>query len=332
MYTDKNVPPLPAHITFEQAKGVATAILHRDPDAGAVVGQSARADGGPVLRPIPQRRRRCLTEGRVTSLDITTYTVPAPEPGVRRHPRLGLRPRSWSSRCTAGDVTGLGYTYAAACGCVRGDRDTLAGVVPAPTPMATGRIWPAMVMPIRNLGRPGIASCAISAVDIALWDLKARLLGVSLADAARARARRRSPSTAAAASPASPIAELAEQLGGLGGAGIAGGEDEGRARPGRRPGPGASARDAIGDDAELFVDANGAYTRKQALALADAVRRARRHLVRGAGQLGRPRRAAPAPRPRRRRAWTSPPASTATTCRTSGACSTPAQSTASRPT
>ena len=40
----------------------------------------------------------------------------------------------------------------------------------------------AMVRACRNLGRPGLVACAISAVDIALWDLKARLLGVSLAD------------------------------------------------------------------------------------------------------------------------------------------------------
>ncbi len=35
---------------------------------------------------------------------------------------------------------------------------------------------------IRNLGRPGITSMAISAVDNALWDLKSRLIGVSLLD------------------------------------------------------------------------------------------------------------------------------------------------------
>ena len=37
-----------------------------------------------------------------------------------------------------------------------------------------------MARQVRNLGRPGIAAMAISAVDIALWDLKARLLGVAL--------------------------------------------------------------------------------------------------------------------------------------------------------
>lgn len=41
--TDKNVPPLPAHVTYEQAKGVAKALLHGDPDAGKVVTHSARA-------------------------------------------------------------------------------------------------------------------------------------------------------------------------------------------------------------------------------------------------------------------------------------------------
>ena len=35
---------------------------------------------------------------------------------------------------------------------------------------------------VRNIGRPGVAATAISAVDIALWDLKARLLALPLAD------------------------------------------------------------------------------------------------------------------------------------------------------
>src|SRR5919199_685022 len=42
-------------------------------------------------------------------------------------------------------------------------------------------VWGAMVASIRNVGRPGVASMAISAIDAALWDLKAKLLGLSVA-------------------------------------------------------------------------------------------------------------------------------------------------------
>jgi L-alanine-DL-glutamate epimerase-like enolase superfamily enzyme len=49
-----------------------------------------------------------------------------------------------------------------------------------------------MTRAVRNIGRPGIASTAISAADIALWDLKGRLLGCSVTDLA-GRARRAVP-------------------------------------------------------------------------------------------------------------------------------------------
>ena len=40
-----------------------------------------------------------------------------------------------------------------------------------------------MQVELRQLGHAGLAMMALSAVDIALWDLKAKLLGVCLADA-----------------------------------------------------------------------------------------------------------------------------------------------------
>jgi ribosomal subunit interface protein len=87
----------------------------------------------------------------------------------------------------AGDTRGLGYADAATARLVV---DTLAPVVRGRDPMGIAGAWVAMVESIRNLGRPGVASMAIAAVDCALWDLKARLLGlplVTLLGAARDR-------------------------------------------------------------------------------------------------------------------------------------------------
>jgi pyruvate dehydrogenase (quinone) len=40
--TDPNVPPLPPHITFEQAQGYLSSIMKGDPDALAYVGHTTR--------------------------------------------------------------------------------------------------------------------------------------------------------------------------------------------------------------------------------------------------------------------------------------------------
>lgn len=164
-------------------------------------------------------------------------------------------------------MTGLGYTYAppAAASVVR---DTLRAVVLGAHPTDRGRVWSAMVHAIRNQGRPGIASCAISAVDIALWDLEARLLGVSVA-ALVGRVHGEVPIYGSGGFTSFDDQDLADQL--------AGWVDDGigrvKMKVGRDPADDPRrvhvARSAIGPDAELYVDANGAYTRSQALALAD---------------------------------------------------------------
>src|SRR5438477_2360565 len=82
-------------------------------------------------------------------------------------------------QASAGGREGIGYTYA--------DEATaklissrLAKIVEEHDAMDVSGSWEAMVHGIRNLGRPGICSMAIAAVDSALWDLKARLLDVPL--------------------------------------------------------------------------------------------------------------------------------------------------------
>jgi L-alanine-DL-glutamate epimerase-like enolase superfamily enzyme len=121
-----------------------------------------------------------------------------------------------------------------------------------------------MVEQIRNLGRPGIASMAIAAVDNALWDLKGKLLDISVA-ALLGIVRPGIMAYGSGGFTSYSDSQLREQLGAWANAGFravkmkigrdaAADIDRGRA-----------ARQAIGAKVKLFVDANGAYTRKQAL-------------------------------------------------------------------
>ena len=168
---------------------------------------------------------------------------------------------------TAGGQTGLGYSYAdpATATLVR---ESLAEVVRGRDAMAVPGAWSAMVEAIRNLGRPGIASMAISAVDSALWDLKGRLLGLPLVTLLGA-VRDAAPVYGSGGFTSYSIDRLVDQLGGW----VAAGIPRVKMKIGREPaadlGRVRAAREAIGPDAGLFVDANGAYARKQALAQAD---------------------------------------------------------------
>src|SRR6185437_10872702 len=121
---------------------------------------------------------------------------------------------------------------------------------------------------VRNAGRPGIASCAISAVDLALWDLKARGLGAALVEVLGA-AHGDVPVYGSGGFCSYSDSRLAEQLGGWAADGIPRVKMKIGREPERDPARLDAARSAIGDDVELFVDANGAYTAKTALAWAE---------------------------------------------------------------
>jgi L-alanine-DL-glutamate epimerase-like enolase superfamily enzyme len=167
----------------------------------------------------------------------------------------------------AGGARGIGYTYTGAAA-ARLVRDTLAEAVQGHDATAVPGAWAKMVRSVRNLGRSGLAQTAIAAVDAALWDLKAKLAGLPLATLLGA-ARARVPVYGSGGFTSYTEAELAEQLGGW----IAGGIPRVKMKVGRDPSADPArvhvARQAIGPAARLFVDANGAYSRKQALALAD---------------------------------------------------------------
>ncbi len=82
-------------------------------------------------------------------------------------------------RAEAGGVNGLGYTYSDASTAIIIEK-TLAPLIRGQDAMQVTRVWKSMQDRIRNLGRSGVVSSAIAAVDTALWDLKARLLDVPI--------------------------------------------------------------------------------------------------------------------------------------------------------
>src|SRR3954469_12424051 len=146
----------------------------------------------------------------IERIDIATYRVPTDKPESDGT-------LEWNSttlvltEITAGGVTGLGYTYA--------DRSTadliastLRPVLEGHDAVATSACWDAMAAAIRNLGRPGISSMAIAAVDTALWDAKARILEMPLY-ALLGAARERIPVYGSGGFTSYSIAELQEQFG-----------------------------------------------------------------------------------------------------------------------
>jgi L-alanine-DL-glutamate epimerase-like enolase superfamily enzyme len=198
----------------------------------------------------------------VERIEVSAYTVPTDSPesdGTLR----------WDSttmvlvEAIGGGRRGLGYTY--------GDvsvgkfvESKLASTVEGADAMSPPAAWKAMQEAIRNAGRPGVGAMAISAVDIALWDLKARLLGVALADALP-RFYAAVPVYGSGGFTSYSNERLRDQLGGWASEGIPCVKMKVGREPQEDPERLRVAREAIGEDVGLFVDANGAYTRKQAL-------------------------------------------------------------------
>jgi len=178
------------------------------------------------------------------------------------------------ARVSGGGRTGLGYTYAASA-CKPLIEGELAAAVAGRSVLDTGAAWQAMVRAVRNLGRPGLASCAISAVDTALWDLKAALLGVSVS-ALLGTARDVVPVYGSGGfttyDERAAAAQLEHWVGDLGipRVKIKIGESWGSA-PTRDLARIGFARAVIGPGTELYVDANGGYQRKQAVRMARAM-------------------------------------------------------------
>lgn len=200
-------------------------------------------------------------------LAMSAYSVPADGPEADGT-------LSWESttivitEVTAGGATGTGWTYAPA-STVQFLTEQLAPAVTGLDALDIPAAHGTMTRSIRNIGRPGVASCAVSAIDIALWDLKARLLELPLVRLLGS-ARDEVPVYGSGGFTTYHDTHLEAQLNGwvhgqhIPRVKIKIGEDWGRAadRDVKRV---RAARDVIGTQAELYVDASGGYTRKQAI-------------------------------------------------------------------
>jgi L-alanine-DL-glutamate epimerase-like enolase superfamily enzyme len=169
---------------------------------------------------------------------------------------------------SGGGETGIGYTYAdaAAATLIEG---LLAGVLVGSdalqTPACAAKLWRA----IRNNGREGITAMAVSALDVALWDLKGKLLETPVC-VLLGQMRSEVPLYGSGGFTSYDLKELTQRM--------ADWTDQYaiprvKMKVGREPKRDgervAAVRRAIGAAAELFVDANGAYAVKEALEMAE---------------------------------------------------------------
>ena len=211
--------------------------------------------------------RAGLSRVPIEALRASVYVIPTDMPesdGTLEwdHTTLVL------ARVKAGDVEGLGYTYSAAAAAQVIEQVLLPAVLGVDA-MAIPTAWAAMRHAIRNLGQPGIAFTALSAVDCALWDLKGKLLGQSVATLL-GPARNEAPVYGSGGFTSYDERTLCRQLTGWADAGLR----WVKMKVGRDAAADVqrvhAARRVLGADVGLFVDANGAYDHKLALAQAAA--------------------------------------------------------------
>ncbi|WP_345763166.1 enolase C-terminal domain-like protein [Diaminobutyricibacter sp. McL0608] len=210
-------------------------------------------------------------EGAATGAEVRGYTVPTRTDSVERPESDGTARWDATSlivvQVTAGSETGLGYAYGSPA-MFAVAREVLLPSLIGSDPLDTTRAFWSMARSVRNQGWPGVCAGAISAVDVALHDLKARLLDVSLT-ALLGGARRSVSAYGSGGFTDYSERELRDQLGGWAAEGMRAVKLKIGSDPDADLARVAAARDAVGPDVELFVDANGAYERKQALWFAE---------------------------------------------------------------
>lgn len=203
-----------------------------------------------------------MSQAKIESVAVRAFTVPTVSPesdGTLEWHETTLV----VVNAMAEGVEALGYSYADV-STAHLIEHTLAPKVTGLDALANGFAWQTMVQSIRNLGRPGMASMAIAAVDNALWDLKAKLLKTSVA-ALLPMTRTEIMAYGSGGFTSYSERELVRQMAEWAESGLR----AVKMKIGRDPVADVkrvrAVREAIGPEVALFVDANGAYSRKQAL-------------------------------------------------------------------
>lgn len=213
------------------------------------------------------------SEPRIDGLHVRGYHVPTD--AAEADGTLG-----WDStgmllvEISAGRHRGLGYSYTEPAAAAALVRDKLTPLLHERSAFDLSAHWRTMRAALRNAGRPGLGMMAIAAVDVALWDLKARLLGLSLASL-WGTARQSVALYGSGGFTSYDDERLARQLGGWAEQGLRRVKMKIGSEPADDPRRLRVARDAVGPAVELMVDANGAFTPRRALAMGEALQASR---------------------------------------------------------
>ncbi len=202
----------------------------------------------------------------VTSIRVSSHTIPTDLPesdGTLEWNRTTLV----LVEVDAGGRTGIGYTYASE-SAANVVHTLLAPALHGKDAMSPPARYMEMWRQVRNLGRAGVCATAISAVDCALWDLKARLMELPLVSLL-GQMRESVPVYGSGGFTSYSDEQLASQLGSW----VEQGISQVKMKIGRSMARDHErlrvARSAIGSGTELYVDANGAYSARQAVAQAE---------------------------------------------------------------
>jgi L-alanine-DL-glutamate epimerase-like enolase superfamily enzyme len=204
---------------------------------------------------------------KVSALRAAAYRVPTEGPEADGTAQ-------WSAttlvtvHAQGGGQTGFGYSYGSDA-MVPLIAEKLAPVVSKFDVFNVEAAYDAMGRVVRDEGHPGVAASAVSAVDVALWDLKARVLGLPLLSLL-GRVRKAAPVYGSGGFTSYGIDQLQDQLSGWVEDGIRAVKMKVGAQPQHDVERVRAARRAVGDHVTLMVDANGAYPVKQALCFAAA--------------------------------------------------------------